>query len=102
MSGSAARARKRLPWPAFPLTTSAVAAATSAGRAGAIEKSGSPASWNSTAGARSHSPRHGLRTAVTSVPSSEARISSPPNGPHATSSHTCTTRGACGSVANIA
>ena len=100
---------------ASPASAAARSAAwTQAAVAGARLTSGCPASCSSTAGLRSHSPRHGLRTQHASLPSpswpsssvSRAAISSPPapsmTAPQATSSHTCATYGARGSVANIA
>jgi hypothetical protein len=67
----------------------------------------SPASVSSAAGARSHCPRHGLRTHVApacSSPSgpSAAISASDPAQRHATSSQTCTTRGGRSSTENSA
>ena len=97
-------------WSAAPAPGARVVASTSSGAAGAWLRSGSPARWWNTAGARSHSPRQGLRTQHAScpVPSgpsasvSAVAMSSPPYGPQATSSQTWTTRGARGSTENIA
>ena len=84
--------------------------------AGAIVSSSAlsePANWNSAAGDRSQSPRHGLRSHVACpsaedvpggpiVRSSVAQIASAPASLQAMSSQTCATRGARATVENIA
>ena len=78
-----------------------------------VPSASSSASWNSAAGARSQSPRHGLRYQVAcpfadgvpggpSVRSNVAHNSSAPRSLQAMSSQTCATRGGRGVVESIA